>query len=80
MKPALLADWDLQHVLAQLNHAKVKHSGCAAQDSQHKGVFKENPDPANISEYATPPFFHCVVVTFGQVPHRHIRPPATHPP
>ena len=51
MKPALLADWDLQHVLAQLNHAKVKHSGCAAQDSQHKGVFKENPDPANISEY-----------------------------
>jgi hypothetical protein len=49
MKPALLADWDLQHVLAQLHHAK--HSGCAAQDSQHKGVFKENPDPASISEY-----------------------------
>ncbi len=47
MKPALLADWDLSHVLAQLNQAQhtstsKSHSNC---------VFKETPDPANINEY-----------------------------
>ena len=49
MKPALLAEWDLAHVLAQLHH--VKHSASAAAHSQHKGVFKANPDPADLSQY-----------------------------
>jgi hypothetical protein len=49
MKPALLAEWDLAHVLAQLHH--VKHSASTTADSQHKGVFKENPDPADLSQY-----------------------------
>jgi hypothetical protein len=51
MKPALLADWDLSHVLAQLNQAKHVYAETAAPESQGKSIFRENPDPANINEY-----------------------------
>ena len=51
MKPALLAEWDLSHVLAQLNQAKHVCTTSAAPESQSKSIFRENPDPANINEY-----------------------------
>jgi hypothetical protein len=56
MKPALLAEWDLSHVLAQLNQVKQvthghDHAGAAVNDSKRRSVFKDNPDPANINEY-----------------------------
>ncbi len=51
MKPALLAEWDLAHVLAALHNVKLTDREPVAADSQRKGVFKANPDPANINEY-----------------------------
>ena len=52
LRPTLLAEWDLTHVLAQLNAAKqADAASCDAPDTQRNSNFKENPDAANISEY-----------------------------
>jgi hypothetical protein len=58
MKPALLAEWDLSHVLAQLNQVKqVKqgdhgtHAAAAATGPTRRSIFKENPDPSTLNEY-----------------------------